>query len=120
MSDVSDDAMFDGTFGTSGIALTGPSGTAAVNAVAVLPDHRIVAAGYTSPGADTEITVWRLTANGALDSTFGTGGVSVLSFTQLGMASGSPSRNGRATGVALQADGRIVVTTLSRAWARAT
>jgi uncharacterized delta-60 repeat protein len=93
--------VLDTTFGTSGIALTGQSGTAAVTSIAVQPDDRIVAAGYTSPGTDTQLTVWRLTAAGALDSTFGTGGVAVFSFTALG---------GRATGVALQTDGRIVVT----------
>ena len=91
--------VLDTTFATSGIALSGQPNDAAADAIAVQPDDRVVVAGYTTPGAHPLLTVWRLTADGALDSTFGTGGVAAFSF-----ASG-----GRASSVALQADGRIVV-----------
>ncbi len=92
--------VLDTTFAASGIALSGQPNDAAADAIAVQPDDRVVVAGYTTPGAHPLLTVWRLTADGALDTTFGTGGVAAFSFAQLG---------GRASSVALQADGRIVV-----------
>ncbi len=91
----------DTTFATSGIALTGQLADAASDAIAVQPDDRVVVAGYPTPGMYPRLTVWRLAADGTLDTTFGTGGVAAFSFSALG---------GRASSVALQADGRIVVT----------
>ncbi|MGH7439144.1 MAG: hypothetical protein ACRENE_25945, partial [Polyangiaceae bacterium] len=42
--------LLDTTFGTSGLALTGQSGDAAIGGIVVQPDDRIVAVGYSTPG----------------------------------------------------------------------
>ncbi len=68
-----------------------------VNAVAVQPDGRIVVAGGTSLNDDA--TVFRLTAGGALDQTFGVGGIARLA---------GPG-NEHAFALALDGDGRILV-----------
>jgi uncharacterized delta-60 repeat protein len=90
----------DTTFGTGGVALSGQTGDASATAIAIQPDDRILVAGYTTVAQHSQITLWRLTADGSLDPTFGTSGKAVFTFTQLG---------GRASSVALQGDGRIVI-----------
>ena len=71
-------------------------------AVAVQPDGKIVAAGYTwSSGSPTsyDFLVTRFEANGALDSSFGSGGYRTIDF----------GGGDRAACLALQPDGKIVV-----------
>ncbi len=92
--------VLDATFGVGGVALSGQLADAEASAIAVQSDDRVVVAGYTTPATDSEITIWRLTADGTLDPTFGSGGLAVFSFAQLG---------GRASSVGIQGDGRIVV-----------
>lgn len=91
----------DSTFGTGGrIRIdVGPDNDAAL-AVAVQPDGKIVIAGYAYSGSAFEFLVMRFTAAGALDSTFGTGGKATLALS---------STVNRATALALQPDGKIVV-----------
>jgi uncharacterized delta-60 repeat protein len=75
-----------------------PGDFSRTQAVLVLPNGRLVVAGFSGPeGGD--IQVGRLKANGALDPTFGTGGKAAVDFgdTEFGFAA------------ARQADGRIVV-----------
>lgn len=69
------DGTLDTTFGTGGIVkITPGSGTDLANTLQVLPDGRILVAGEV--GGDAAIT--RLLASGAVDTTFGTSGWTVL------------------------------------------
>ena len=92
------DGSLDTGFGSGGTttvafgSLANPLGGAARQ-----PDGKIVIAGYTQDGED--VAVARLTTNGSLDATFGTGGKATVDF-------------GAATfgnAVALAPNGRIVV-----------
>lgn len=95
----------DPTFGTGGLVLTGfPSvkegaqGTEGEGiAVQIQPDGKIVAAGW----GYADFAVARYNTNGSLDSTFGSGGEVVTTFTQQLAAF--------ANGLAIQPDGKIVV-----------
>jgi uncharacterized delta-60 repeat protein len=73
-------------------------GSVTANAVLVQPDRKIVVAGNTAGLEKTTVT--RLMPNGALDTTFGTGGTTTIDFGSLADIAG---------GAALQADGKIVV-----------
>jgi len=66
---IAGDANLDPTFGSGGFVITG-SFRESIDDLAVLPDGRIVGAGTGNDRA----TVWRYTADGAPDATFGTGG----------------------------------------------
>jgi uncharacterized delta-60 repeat protein len=92
----------DNTFGSSGIVTTpiGP-GRDIARAVAVQADGRIVVAGHADNGSDNDFALVRYGAFGALDSTFGAGGVTT---TPVGSYFDS------AYGVAIQPDGKIVAT----------
>jgi uncharacterized delta-60 repeat protein len=75
-------------------------------AVALDSTGRIVVAGESRPSlfASPDFAIARYDANGALDPTFGTGG---LVFTNFGLHTSSPEERGK--DVAIQADGKIVV-----------
>jgi uncharacterized delta-60 repeat protein len=85
-----DDGTLDPAFGAGGVArVTAPGHPGGeARALTVLPDGRIVAAGYTTdaPG-DTLWTVAALTPAGAPDPGFGTGGVRTESFDDYSRAS---------------------------------
>jgi len=87
----------DTTFGSGGKVLTSISGTDRAYCVAVQSDGKIVIAGY----AGSDIAVVRYTSTGALDPTFGSGGIVTTSLT---------GGNDYAFGITLQSDGKIVVT----------
>jgi uncharacterized delta-60 repeat protein len=91
----------DPTFGTGGAATVDFGGQDTAFAEAIQPDGRIIAAGETDAGANGgfDMAITRLTASGALDSTFGSGGLVKLDF----------GNTDTGTAVALQPDGRIVV-----------
>lgn len=89
----------DPGFGLDGIVTTDFGGTDEVTALAVQPDGKIVAAGMTYVGDRIDFALARYNPDGSLDEGFGEGG---LVRTGLGAAE-------RATAVALQADGKIVV-----------
>jgi uncharacterized delta-60 repeat protein len=74
------------------------AGGGSANAVLVQPDRNIVVAGNAS--GSERMTVTRLTPNGSLDMTFGTGGTATIDFATLADL---------AAGAALQPDGKIVV-----------
>jgi uncharacterized delta-60 repeat protein len=74
--------------------------TDVVNAVAIQPDGKIVAAGYSISSGTFRFALARYTPDGALDPDFGSGGKVITSF-------GSPG--GIAYDIAIQADGYIVV-----------
>lgn len=96
------EGMPDNTFGTNGRVVLDVGDIDAFWAVALQADGRIVAAGLTSAvGSGDRVAVARFNADGSADGTFATGGLAAL---DLG------SDSDRAWDLALQADGRIVVT----------
>ena len=94
--------QLDNTFGTNGIVIT-PIGTSngAARSVAIQSDGKIVAAGFSHNGGDNVFTVVRYNTNGQLDNTFGTNGIVT---TSVGV------QNSKVYSVAIQSDGKIVVT----------
>ena len=80
------DGQLDTTFGTNGVFLTPAMAMSNVQSIKTMPDGKIVAAGYT--GNNQEFVVMRLTANGALDNTFGTAGVTVVPYDAYGYVNG--------------------------------
>jgi uncharacterized delta-60 repeat protein len=104
---VDSDGTIDKTFDTDGQADIDTGGEDAANAVAVQPDDKIVLAGWSEKSGQPRLAmVWRMTAtggpgttNGALDTTFGSGGAAVLS----GLG------NAEASALVLQPDGKVLV-----------
>lgn len=94
----------DSSFGTGGKVITGigPGSYEDCVGVKVLRDGKMVVVGTTNSGTGPGIIVLRYNPDGALDSTFGTGGMSIVdsSVAYPGLS---------ASGMALQSDGRIVV-----------
>ena len=90
----------DATFGTNGLTIT-PIGALAefANSVAIQADGKIVAAGFSSNGANNDFAVIRQNPNGSLDTTFDFDGKLT---TPIGVSVDA------ANGVAIQADGKIV------------
>src|SRR5258708_16203548 len=111
-ADTSDIALLrynaDGTpdtgFGTSGAVVTNLGAFDNAFSVALYPDpdNRIVVSGNTGSGVAVSAAVLRFTALGALDPTFGTGGIVTTSPT-------GPSTAASANAVLVQPDGSIVV-----------
>lgn len=97
----SDDGTLDNTFGDEGLVTTPLGDSATAYAIAV-SDDRVLLAGRAAVGADAVLAVARYTANGSLDTTFGS--PDGYEFTEVG---DSPY----AYGLAIQpSDGKIVVT----------
>jgi uncharacterized delta-60 repeat protein len=104
------DGTPDGSFGTGGILTTSFADInqrGILNSLAVQPDGKIVAAGYSFFGSSTpqSMAVVRYNSNGTPDSSFDGDGRAFIDLA----AAGS-----RANVVALQADGKIVVGGLLR------
>ncbi len=92
--------LLDSSFGTGGtVTVDGGSMVEAVRALALTPDGAIVAAGYVNGEHRGDMLLARFVHSGALDNTFGTGGMTITD-----LRSGSE----RLEGVALQPDGWIV------------
>ncbi len=94
----------DPTFGQMG-AVLGPlmtSDDSGATAVAVQPDGKIVTAGETHTAATgaASVVICRYDANGAVDSTFGSGGTVTIA---------TPYKGGLPRNVAFDASGRIVL-----------
>src|SRR6266478_4724094 len=95
------DGSLDSTFGTGGDVITDVGGNGDPDGVVILPNGKILLAGEGSNGgSSTAFALAKYTASGSLDTTFGTGGEVFTKFT---------SGNDFATGLAVQADGKIVV-----------
>jgi uncharacterized delta-60 repeat protein len=90
----------DPTFGIQGAATVFGGGQGVAYSLALRPDGRIVAAGGTA--AAMTFSLAQLTSSGVLDPTFGTGGQVFTKFTL--------PTNGWPGGIALQSDGRLLVT----------
>jgi uncharacterized delta-60 repeat protein len=103
----------DTSFGDNGLRLIAPDVRANAQQVRVLPDGRILVAGNSNGGGNWtgtnsgRLTVARLTANGQLDTSYGTSGIRVIDFGGDERASAYPD-----TRMALGADGKL---TLARA-----
>ena len=102
------DGSLDTSFGTAGRSRVDVGSDDLAYAITIqanpnLPDYGdIMAAGQTYPvtgGGPSKFAVVRVTPNGSLDSTFGTGGIVTL-------AAGAYSK---AQAIALQPDGKIIV-----------
>ena len=98
LGSVASAGTLDTSFSGDGKRTISFGGVDAARAVLVQPDGRIVVAG--GGGAPGSFCVVRLRANGALDTTFGSGGKRVIDF-------GGDVES--AYGAALQADGKIVL-----------
>src|SRR5262245_39163322 len=90
----------DPSFGTGGKVTTDFGGSAGVSSFALQPDGKIVAAGGAFINGSPAFALARYNSNGALDAGFGAGGK---------VTTGFGGRYERATSVALQPDGKIVV-----------
>lgn len=104
------DGTIDATFGTRGGAITNFPGhsLSVALAVAVQPNGNIVAAGYTAvqnPPQASDFALARYTAEGQLDTTFGTNGLVITS---------SNGDYASIIALAIQSDGKIVA--LSRSF----
>ncbi|NVO00879.1 MAG: chitobiase/beta-hexosaminidase C-terminal domain-containing protein, partial [Geobacteraceae bacterium] len=85
---------FDASFGVNGIANTSDS---YFQAEAIQTDGKIAVAGHTSDG---KLLLMRFSADGTPDSAFGTNGI----------VTDSTGSNSNASAVAIQTDGKIVIT----------
>src|SRR5205814_633265 len=92
------------------IPLAAPSRDAAATAVAIDDAGRIVVAGYADEGlgavTDYEFAVVRLTPEGKLDGSFGTGGIKLLSIPVPG---GLLTSNDKASAVAIDPTDKSIV-----------
>lgn len=94
------DGSIDTTFGDNGTVITPVNNEAYVWDMAVQYDGSIVVVGNTATNVPI-IAVLRYTENGALDTTFDEDGIVTMSF--------QPGMDDRATSVAVQNDGKIVI-----------
>jgi uncharacterized delta-60 repeat protein len=104
------DGSLDRDFGSSGKVLTdiGTSSNDAALAVAIQPDARIIAAGYsTAADRRQDFALVRYDAGGSLDPSFGSGGKVLTDFGR------TTIDNARA--IAIQPDGKLVAAGFSNA-----
>jgi uncharacterized delta-60 repeat protein len=101
----------DPSFGTGGIQTTFPTPTnlSRLSGVVIQPDGAIVTAGHKSPN-NFDSVVARYLTSGALDGTFGSGGIATIDATP-GMA---PAGFDQLADVTLAPDGGIVATGFGR------
>jgi uncharacterized delta-60 repeat protein len=95
-------------FGTGGKVITPINGDDEPSAVAIQSDGKIVVGGTSNVGAG-DITVVRYNADGSLDATgpgFGTGGIATID----GRFNNTAGSNDLGNALAIQADGKIVIT----------
>lgn len=99
------DGSVDETFGDQGqvVISLGDQRQDHFTSVAMLPDGKIVAAGYTgtSNPETADIVLFRFNFDGSLDNSFGAGGKVISHPCSASVA--------KASGIALQTDGKIVV-----------
>lgn len=93
----------DSTFGDQGIVISDIQNLSSdiIFAVAIQEDGKIIAAGNTFQSGGYDIAVTRYNTAGALDTSFGTGGIIINQFAN--------NYNGFARAVAIQGDGKILV-----------
>ena len=104
---VNSNGTLDTTFGTNGIISISPSGNAKIsvaNDLILQPDGKILVGGggYLLSPFTYGFALVRLNAGGALDTSFGTNGITVTTF-------GNDLTATQAFGIALKADGKIAL-----------
>lgn len=98
------DGAFDASFGTNGRVTTNlPNNRPDFGrALALLPDGRILVAGYSNrPTTGDDFVIGRYSPSGSLDMTFNGSGIATTDFLT--------NRTDRASSIALQPDGNVVV-----------
>jgi uncharacterized delta-60 repeat protein len=105
------DGSLDSTFGTGGEVITTiPGRGAAVYSLALQPDGKIVACGYswdslTPGGTKVQFALARYNSDGSLDNGFGISGLVGTTVQAIGGSSGGPFNNA----VAIEQNGDLVV-----------
>lgn len=95
----------DDSFGNGGLVTwDGGNGKDCGRSLVMDENEKIVLTGYAHNGNDYDLLLMRLNDDGSLDTGFGTGGVVLYD---------NGTRNDYGRGIALQADGKIVVTARS-------
>jgi uncharacterized delta-60 repeat protein len=89
----------DSGFGSGGSVLTPVGAGALASSLLIDPDGRLVVAGSAAEGTTVTFAVARYGASGALDGSFGTGGVTLI----------QPGATSLGNSLARQPDGRLVV-----------
>lgn len=98
---LSQSGTLDSLFGVNGKVQTNIlGGSDYLNAMIIQPDQKIVVAGAAGTGTNATITVARYMPDGSLDGDFGGSGIISIDYT---------GTVDRATSIALQPDGKIVV-----------
>ncbi len=99
------DGTLDSTFGTDGIVIyDGGKGNDCGRLVAIQADGKIILTGYSNNGEDYDILTMRYNSDGTLDTSFGTNGIAIYN---------NGNRNDYGRAIAIQSDGKIVVTARS-------
>jgi uncharacterized delta-60 repeat protein len=95
----------DGSFGTDGVLATPLSATGHDRFITVAegPDGKIYASGFTSEGTDRMFAVARFDGDGALDDSFGSGGIAAVN-VQVGGTDAEVAR-----GLIVEDDGKVVL-----------
>ena len=94
------DGTLDPSFGSSGTVRTDLAGASdEARALVLQTDGKLVAAGHTVSGGNSDFALVRYNSNGTLDSSFGSGGMVV---TDLG------GNDDEADALVLQPDGKLV------------
>jgi uncharacterized delta-60 repeat protein len=99
------DGTLDSAFGTDGTVIyDGGKGNDCGRLVAIQADGKIILTGYSNNGEDYDILTMRYNSDGTLDTSFGTNGIAIYN---------NGDRNDYGRGIAIQSDGKIVVTARS-------
>jgi uncharacterized delta-60 repeat protein len=110
----------DTSFGRGGFVTTPIGDGAGASALAIQQDGKLVAAGTSNIGSDTDrhFALVRYHANGKLDGSFGTGGKATTTIGPGGGVSfGGPHPGGAfANALAIQKDGKLVAAGACAAW----
>ena len=94
------DGSLDTSFGNGGVVLTQVGGSSWAYGVVIEPDGAIAVDGYGTLNGVKHYALAQYTSSGALDSTFGTGGIVTTVI--------NPSNNEVAQSLALQSNGKLV------------
>ncbi|HEX4611208.1 MAG TPA: Ig-like domain-containing protein, partial [Urbifossiella sp.] len=100
ISRLTSDGRLDSGFGTGGVVTFDLGGFDMPAAIALQPDGSVVVAGTANLDTSGDFAVVRLTPAGHLDPSFGSGGIAKIDFG---------GTNDEAVGVAVQADGTILI-----------
>jgi uncharacterized delta-60 repeat protein len=100
------DGSLDTTFGSGGKVVSPVLGFSGIHHLALQSDGKIIAAGQSFPGADSDFALARYNVDGTLDMTFGSGGKVITDFS----TGAGDHPDDLIMSVAIQKDGKIVAT----------